>query len=81
MKIFRYRRPSSKTVLGVTRAKRRAKRSLGISQVEGWIKPSRVKQKVKYRLGLYHPAISIIRNLSKGRVPTPFGLFTRRKKS
>jgi len=52
--MFRYRRPSLKTALGVIRVKRQMKRSVGISQVEGWTKPSRVKQKLKlkYRAGL-----------------------------
>lgn len=79
MNIFRPRRPSFRTVLGGTKAARRVKLSLGVSWVEGWTKPSRVKQKVKFRLGLYHPAVTIIRDLSKGKLSTLFGLFTRRK--
>jgi len=75
MKIFRYRKPSWKTVLGLTAAKRRVKRSLGISQVEAWTKPSRIKQRAKYRIGWYSPTARTVRNLSKGKVPTPFGLF------
>jgi hypothetical protein len=43
MKMFRYRAPSMKTVLGVTAAERRVKRSLGISQVQAWTKPSRMR--------------------------------------
>jgi len=30
MKLFRYRRPSAKTVLGVTKAKKRLKKQVGI---------------------------------------------------
>jgi len=79
MKLFRYRRPSLNTVLGVTKAKRRVKRSLGISQVQAWTKPSRVKQKVKYRAGLYSPVVRAVRQASKGKVPTLFGLFGRKR--
>jgi hypothetical protein len=53
MKVMRYRKPSLNTLLGVTKAKRQVKRELGISQIQAWTKPSRVKQRAKYRLGLY----------------------------
>ena len=79
MKLFRYRRPSLKTLLGVTKVKREAKRSLGISQVQGWTRPSRLKQKAKYRAGLYSPAVRVVRQTSKGKVPTLLGLFSRRR--
>jgi len=79
MKLFRYRKPSLKTMLGVTRAKRQLKRELGISQVQAWTKPSRVKQRVKYRLGLYSPAARVIRNTAKGRFPSLLGLFGSKK--
>lgn len=79
MKLFRYRRPSLKTLLGVTKVKRKAKRSLGISQVQGWTRPSRLKQKAKYRVGLYSPAVRVVRQTSKGKVPTLLGLFSRKR--
>jgi hypothetical protein len=53
--------------------------SLGISQVEGWTKPSRVKQKLKYRAGLYSPAVRVIRQTAKGKLPTLFGLFDKKR--
>jgi hypothetical protein len=74
MKLFRYRRPSLNTVLGITRAKRRIRRSLGISQFEGYTRPSRVRQKIKQRVGLYSPAVRVIRQTSRGRFPTFLGL-------
>jgi hypothetical protein len=77
--MFRYRRPSLKTALGVIRVKRQMKRSVGISQVEGWTKPSRVKQKLKYRAGLYSPAVRVIRQTAKGKLPTLFGLFDKKR--
>ena len=79
MKLMRYRKPSMKTLLGVTKVKRRVRRELGISQVQAWTKPSRVKQRAKYRLGLYSPAVRVVRQTAKGRVPTLFGLFTKKR--
>lgn len=80
MKLFRYKKPSMRTVLGATKYKRRVKRTLGISQVQAWTKPSRVKQRVKYSVGLYSPAMRIIRQTSRGKIPTFLGLFTRKQK-
>lgn len=74
VKLFRYRRPSLRTVLGVTAAKRRVKRTLGISQLQAWTKPSRIKQRAKSRLGLYSKPARVVRNTAKGRFPTLFGL-------
>ena len=78
MKLFRYRRPSLNQLLGVTAAKRRVKRELGISQVEAWTKPSRVKQRVKSKVGLYSPVARVIRLTAKGKLPTFLGLFGRK---
>jgi hypothetical protein len=73
MRILRYRPLSLGTLLGVTAAKRRVKRSLGISQVQGFIEPSRVKQKITYRVGLSTPVARAIRQTAKGKFRTPFG--------
>ena len=78
MKLFRYRKPSINTILGITKEKRLIKRALGISQVQAWTRPSRIKQRAKYRLGLYSPAIRIIRNTAKGKFPTILGLFNKK---
>lgn len=52
MRLFRYRKPSWKTVLGVTKAKKRIKRELGITAA---MKPFRwwtnQKRRVKRRVG------------------------------
>jgi hypothetical protein len=80
MKLFRYRKPSINTLLGVTAAKRKLRRKLGVSQVEAWTKPSRVKQRVKYDLGLYSPAARAIRGTSKGKFPSSLGLFSSKRK-
>jgi hypothetical protein len=78
MKLFRYRKPSMRQMLGVTKLKRQVKRELGISQVEGWTQPSRLKQKVKQRAGLYSPEVRVVRQTAKGRIPTLFGLFGKK---
>ncbi|MFI5240787.1 MAG: hypothetical protein ACHQUB_03725 [Candidatus Saccharimonadia bacterium] len=55
------------------------KRQLGISQMQAWTKPSRVKQRLKYRAGLYSPQMRVIRNTAKGKFPSFLGLFSRKK--
>ena len=79
MKLFRYRRPSLNQLLGVTAAKRRVKRELGVSQVQSWTKPSRIKQRLKARVGLYTPAARIIRQTAKGDFPTLLGLLGKKR--
>jgi hypothetical protein len=80
MKLFRYRRPRIKQLTGYTSAKRRVKRSLGISQVEAWTKPSRIKQRAKAKAGLSSPAARVIRQTSRGAFPTLLGLFGRKRR-
>lgn len=80
MKLIRYRKPSMKTLLGVTKAKRRLKKATGISRVEAFTKPSRVKQKVKYELGLASPTARLIRQTSKGKFPSILGIFSGKKR-
>jgi hypothetical protein len=62
VKFFRYRRPSWKTVLGVTRAKKRVKKALGITALlapfRWW--PNQVR-KAKRRVGWYSPLARLIR--------------------
>jgi hypothetical protein len=79
MKLFRYRAPSIRSLTGYTAAKRRVKRELGISQVQAWTKPARVKQRAKAELGLYSPALRVIRQTARGRFPTFLGLFGRKR--
>ena len=78
MKLFRYRRPSLRNLTGYTRVKRRAKRQLGISQVQAWTKPSRVKQRAKQHAGYYTPTLRAVRNTAKGRFPSFLGLFGKK---
>jgi hypothetical protein len=63
MRFFRHRRPSLKTLLGVTKAKKRLKRELGITAL---MKPFRwwgnTKRAFKRRIGYESPAGRILRN-------------------
>jgi len=70
MKFFRYRKPSWKTVLGVTKAKKRLKKELGITAalrpLRWW---SNEKRRVKRGLGYESTPGRILRN----GLPTPGG--------
>jgi hypothetical protein len=70
MKFLRYRKPSLKTVLGVTKAKKRLKKDLGITQAT---KPLRwwtnQKRTVKRRAGYESSAGRLLRN----GLPNPGG--------
>jgi hypothetical protein len=68
MGLPRYRRPSLRNLTGHTWVKRRVQRQLGISQVQAWTKPSRVKQRAKQRVGYHSPAARVVRNTAKGSV-------------
>jgi hypothetical protein len=77
MKLFRYRKPSLNTMLGITKAKRRFRKATGISTVERYTKPSRIKQRIKQKAGLYSPPVTALRQTSKGKFPTFLGLFKK----
>ena len=79
MKLIRYRQPSLRRIVRYTGAKRRLKRSLGISQVQAWTRPSRVKQRIKYQAGYYSPPMRIVRNTAKGKFPSFLGLFSKKR--
>ena len=70
MKFFRYRRPSWKTILGVTAAKKRIKKDLGITAL---LKPFRwfgnQKRRLKRQVGYESDAGRLLR---KG-LPSPGG--------
>ncbi|MFM7056716.1 MAG: hypothetical protein ACKO2P_07305 [Planctomycetota bacterium] len=62
MKFFRYRRPSLKTMLGVTRAKKQLNKALGIHALMAPFRwwPNQ-KRKLKRRLGYESPIGRLIR--------------------
>jgi hypothetical protein len=63
MKLFRYRRPSLNTLLGITKAKKRLKKELGITDA---LKPFRAwtnaKRRFKRKIGYESDAGRMIRN-------------------
>lgn len=63
MRFFRYRRPSLKTLLGVTKAKKRLKKELGIT---GLMKPLRwwpnQKRRLKRKIGYESDAGRLLRD-------------------
>ena len=63
MKFFRYRRPSLKTLLGITKAKKEIKKELGITDA---MKPFRwwtnTKRRFKRKVGYESDAGRMIRN-------------------
>src|SRR5207237_1361444 len=80
MKLFRYRKPSVKTLLGVTRVTRKIRRATGISTIERYTNLSRVKQSMKQKAGIYSPTMTIARQTAKGNFPSLFGLFRKKGK-
>jgi len=72
MKFFRYRRPSLKTILGITKAKKRLKKELGITDA---MKPFRAwtnaKRRFKRKIGYESEAGRLMRN----GLPRPGGCF------
>jgi hypothetical protein len=63
MKLFRYRRPSLNTLLGITKAKKRLKKELGITEA---MKPFRwwtnTKRRFKRKVGYESETGRLIRN-------------------
>jgi hypothetical protein len=63
MKLFRYRRPSINTILGITKAKKRVKKELDITEA---LKPFRAwtnaKRRFKRKIGYESEAGRLIRN-------------------
>jgi hypothetical protein len=80
MKFFRYRRSSWKTILGLTQAKKRVKKALGITAL---LKPFRwltnQKRTIKRRIGYESTAGRMLRNglpKSLGCLPAILGAAT-----
>jgi hypothetical protein len=61
-RLFRYRRPSMKTMLGVTRAKKRLNRQLGITGIKRPFRvPGNMKRRVLRRAGYYSEPMKFMR--------------------
>ena len=70
MKLFRYRRPSLKTMLGITNAKKRLKKELGITAL---LKPVRWWPNQKRRLKRQIGYESDVGRLLRDGLPKPGG--------
>ena len=63
MKFIRYRKPSLKTLLGITGAKRKIKKDLGVYEVTEVINaPKNFKRRVLNKVGYYSTPMKILRN-------------------
>ena len=61
-KLFRYRRPSLKTALGVTAAKRRIKTETGYYAATRWMRaPYNFKRRTLRRVGYYSGPMKFLR--------------------
>ncbi len=66
MRLFRYRRPSVKTLLGVTRAKKRFNRATGITAVKRPFRaPGNFKRRVLRRSSYYSEPMKFMRFLGR----------------
>ncbi|HVB74206.1 MAG TPA: hypothetical protein VNE38_11685 [Ktedonobacteraceae bacterium] len=62
IRLFRYRRPSVSTMLGVTRAKKRINRQLGITAImRPFRAPGNMKRRVLRRAGYYSGPMKFLR--------------------
>lgn len=62
LKLFRYRRPSLKTALGVTKAKRRFKKQIGYYDATRWMRaPKNAQRRFKRKIGYYSGPMKFLR--------------------
>jgi hypothetical protein len=66
MRLFRYRRPSVKTMLGVTRVKKRLNRQLGITAMKHPFRaPGNMKRRMLRRAGYYSGPMKFLRLMKR----------------
>jgi hypothetical protein len=66
MRLFRYRRPSVKTMLGVTKAKKRFNRAVGITAVKKPFRaPGNMKRRVLRRAGYNSEPMKFMRFIGR----------------
>ncbi len=65
-RLFRYRRPSMKTMLGVTRAKKRINQQLGITAIKRPFRaPGNMKRRMLRRAGYYSEPMKFLRFMGR----------------
>ena len=79
MKLFRYRKPSLNNIFGVTKVKRAFRKTTALSIVDRFTNPNRIKQTIKQKVGIYSPIMTTIRQTSKGKLTSLFGIFGKKK--
>ena len=79
MKLFRYRKPSLNNIFGITKVKRAFRKATGLSTIDRFTNPSRIKQTIKQKVGIYSPTMTTARQTSKGKLPSLFGIFGKKK--
>ena len=63
---MRYRKPSLKSLLGVTKAKRQLKKSLGVYEVTKYTNATKnVKTRLKRKAGYYSEPMKLLRFLGR----------------
>lgn len=63
MKLFRYRKPSVNTILGITKAKKSIKKSLGIYKITKITNyPKNLQRRLLNKVGYYSEPAKILRN-------------------
>lgn len=73
---MRYRKPSVKTVLGVTKLKKRVKKALGINKLLWPFRAVNNYQRgMLRRAGYYSPELKALRAAKQGKVAGPIGAF------
>lgn len=67
MKLFRYRKPSVSTALGITKLKKRTNKSLGITAaMKPFRAPKNMERKLKRSIGYYSEPMKALRHVSSG---------------
>ncbi len=68
MPFFRYRRPSVKTMLGITKAKKRFNKAVGITALKKPFRaPGNAKRRMLRKIGYYSGPMKFLRFLGIGR--------------
>ena len=63
---MRYRKPSLKTMLGITKAKKRIKKATGITAVQKPFRaPKNMRRRVKRKVGYYSGPMNFLRFLER----------------
>jgi len=66
MRLFRYRKPSVKTMLGVTKAKKRFNKAVGITAIKKPFRaPGNAKRRMLRRAGYYSGPMKLFRFLGR----------------